>query len=412
MVPNFASALKNLGNLYKEIGEFDKASEYLQKAVDAENSANSRQKSVDALWNQATLCYYKGVLKRGGLSMRQVLRMEPELLLTMAILHGRVKIVDNQSILVIGEQGIGDEIMFASCFDDAIRQFKQVTIECDSRLVPLFQRSFEQATIVGRDEHNKLYNNDKINCQIPAGSLPNYFRRHKDAFPKSQQFFQADPDKIQTWQKRLSALGNQLKIGIAWRGGKTPMIIQKRSTSLSLWQSILQRTNAQFINLQYGECQQDIDWVQKELGIQIQDFDDINPLAEMDNYAALVASLDLVISIDNSVVHLAGALGQKTWVLMPYIADWRWQMDTQTSVWYPSLQLFRQTERDNWEPLFSAVETNLGKFTKISSSINRETSSTKRALLMNDTSSWYHWGCTCTSSALLTQLTDMGYTYG
>lgn len=417
MMPHFAGALKNLGNLYKEMGEFDKANEYLQKAVDIENSIENSQDNVDALWNQANLLLLQGRFAEGWPKYEFGIQQGTRTFIDYGYPTWQGTDSDKQSILIIGEQGIGDEIMFASCFDEAIEHFKHVTVECDPRLVPMFQRTFVRTTIIARGDDaafTQLKEKKHINCQLPAGSLPNFFRCHQDDFPKQQQFLLADENKIHYWQKKLSSFGNQLKIGIAWRGGRTPMIIKKRSTPLELWGSILQTESAQFINVQYGDCQQDIDWVSQNLGVQIHDFDEIDPLKDMDNYAALIDCLDLVLSIDNSVVHLAGALGKQTWVLLPYIPDWRWQMDIKTSVWYPSVQLFRQTEKDNWLPVFEAVEkklSQLGHKSNKSPSVSKGIPSHfKRALLLNDTSSWYHWGCTCTSGALLKQLVDMGYT--
>lgn len=416
MVPNYSGALKNLGNLYKEMGFFDKANECLQRAVDIEGDANQSQTNVEALWNQATLLLLQGRLSEGWHKYESGIQHGTRTFIDYGYPTWSGNECENHSLLIIGEQGIGDEIMFASCFKDAISRFQQVYIECDPRLVPLFRRTFDNAVIIARGEEAtfaQLKSQNKIDCQLPAGSLPRFFRNHQDDFPELNKFLFPDDNKIKYWRDKLSTLGKGLKIGIAWRGGKTPMIIQKRSTPLSLWQSILESTPAQFINLQYGDCRKDIEWVSSNFNCHIHDFAEIDPLKEMDSYAALISSLDMVISIDNSVVHLAGALGKTTWVLIPYIPDWRWQMDSQSTRWYPSLRLFRQTYRDDWSKVFSAVEKELNLIRSHSSQINsphkRTAKKNKQALLLNDTSSWYHWGCTCTSGALLHKLADMGY---
>ncbi|WP_367607135.1 tetratricopeptide repeat protein [Legionella sp. W05-934-2] len=413
MMPNYPGALKNLGNLYKEIGAFDKASEYLQKAVAAENSIVIDQSGLDAQWNQASLFLLQGRYEEGWSKYDFGIQQGTRTFVDYGYPVWQGNNPEQQSILIIGEQGIGDEIMFSSCFADALDSFKQVFIECDPRLVPMFERTFANATVIARGNapaFAQLKENNQIDCQLPAGSLPRYYRQHQDSFPKQSRYLFSDKQSIKYWQEKLSALGNELKIGIAWRGGRTPMIIQKRSTPLSLWQSLLQTHSTQFINLQYGDCQPDIDWVSKHLGVTIHNFSEIDPLKDMDNYAALIENLDLVISIDNSVVHLAGALGKSTWVLLPYIPDWRWQMDSKTSVWYSSLRLFRQSDRDDWGPVFSEVEQCLSQVLKKTVPIEKENQShSKRALLLNDTSSWYHWGCTCTSNAILKHLLDRGY---
>jgi ADP-heptose:LPS heptosyltransferase len=119
-----------------------------------------------------------------------------------------------------------------------------------------------------------------------------------------------------------------------------------------------------FVNLQYGDCAADLATVRQRLGIEILHDDAIDPLSDMDGFAAQVAAMDLVVSIDNSTVHLAGALGKPTWVLLPYVPDWRWLLDRDDSPWYGSVKLYRQCEDRNWEPVLQRVAQDMVNLTQ------------------------------------------------
>jgi ADP-heptose:LPS heptosyltransferase len=119
-----------------------------------------------------------------------------------------------------------------------------------------------------------------------------------------------------------------------------------------------------FINLQYGVTSQELDTLRAETGTTIHHWEDGDPLQDMDGFAAKVKSLDLVISIDNSTVHLAGALGVPVWTLLPYVPDWRWQMNGEQTLWYPSMRLFRQPRLGHWEPMFRLVAEQLAQVSR------------------------------------------------
>ena len=152
-----------------------------------------------------------------------------------------------------------------------------------------------------------------------------------------------------------------MKIGISWRAGGQPGERRMRTTSLDLWRRLLAVRGATFINLQYGDCVDEIADMRRETGIEIHDWADADPLVDMDAFAAKVAAVDLVVSVDNSTVHLSGALGVPTWLVLPQAPGWRWSIADFRSVWYPSLRLFRQTQRGEWPAVFEHVGRMLAK---------------------------------------------------
>lgn len=266
--------------------------------------------------------------------------------------------LDDKAILVCGEQGIGDEIMFTSCINDLISTAGHVVIECDNRLATLMKRTFPAATVAGRyrdGDADWLARLPRVEYRISAGSLPRIFRRSLDRFPKRDGFLVPDTKRVQRWRDRYKLLGPGLNIGISWTGGKTPQERLSRSAPLEQWTNIFGMPGINFISLQYGDHADELALVEKKTGAIIHDWQDSDPLVDMEDFAAKIVALDLVISIDNSTIHMAGALGVQAWSLLPYVAEWRWMLDRTDSPWYPTLKLFRQQQRDDWTPVFEQI---------------------------------------------------------
>ena len=283
----------------------------------------------------------------------------------VAIPQWKAESLENSVILVRAEQGIGDEVMFASCFPDLINTHpKQIIVECDSRLVPLFSRSFPEMNIQGkRDEKSIEWLNElgDIDFQVALGSLPMFFRAGFEFFPDRKSYLSTDPVLLEKWKHRFDQLGEGIKIGISWRGGSSEDMKQSRSVLPALWKPVLQ-SDAYFINLQYGDTTEDIHRFERETGTHIHHWADADPLIDLDNFAAQISALDLVISIDNSTVHFAGAVGTPTWVLTPGKPDWRWMLETDSSPWYSVVKLFRQKKDGDWSDVLSQIKTELSRY--------------------------------------------------
>jgi hypothetical protein len=271
--------------------------------------------------------------------------------------------LSGKTILVCAEQGIGDEIMFASCIPDLVKRAGHVVLECDSRLVPLFSRSFPGVGVSAAcpaDHGNPVPGSPAIDVQIAAGSLPGYLRRSWQDFPEPHAYLVPDPGAVAKWERRYQEAGDGLNVGISWRGGRKAER-GKRSTSLDQWADLLRTEEVSFVNLQYGGSRAEINEVSSRCGVQILDWEDANPLVNLDDFAAQIAALDLVISIDNATVHMAGALGVPVWVLQPFAPEWRWLLDREDSYWYPGVRQFRQSMPGNWGAVFERVATELNR---------------------------------------------------
>ncbi len=271
---------------------------------------------------------------------------------------------NGKTLLIVGEQGFGDQIMFASCFNDAMRRAGRCVIECDPRLAGLFRRSFPSAGIrpvVHAGEHAvPPAQTEPIDLQIPMGSLPGLFRNRWEEFPRHGGYLRADPERIVYWRARLDALGPGPKIGLSWRGGVAATRRHLRCIDLKEFQPIL-GLPAIFVSLQYGDCAGDLSSLNQEQDVILPHWPDA--LGDYDETAALICALDLVISVCTAVIHLAGALGKPVWVLVPAIAEWRYLGRGESLPWYPSARLFRQTEPGQWKRAIKQIAERLpGRF--------------------------------------------------
>ena len=161
------------------------------------------------------------------------------------------------------------------------------------------------------------------------------------------------------WCDRYFQLGQGLKVGISWRGGDPGLTHQLRSIPLSQWQALLSVPGIHFINLQYGDTQQDLYHITQDLEVSIHDWQDSDPLTDMDDFFAKVSALDLVISIDNTTVHTAGALAVPCWTLLSKTADWRWFENERHSIWYSNMLLYRQQQLLEWNPVLEQITDDL-----------------------------------------------------
>ena len=267
--------------------------------------------------------------------------------------------LNGKSILVWTEQGVGDQIMFASMLDDLLQMETNIITDCDIRLIPLFKRAFPKIQIFPRDNPPAQQLLDtNIDYQIPIGSLGRWLRPNQNDFKrKNQSYLQACPEKtskLKTKYKKLA--GNKPLIGISWKSRKQNFG-EAKSTSLKLWTSILSRQDYFFINLQYGNVKQEVEeHISNKNDTSIYLDNDIDSLENLDDFAAQIAALDLVISTSNATVHMAGALGKKVWNLLRYMPSWRWMLNKRDTLWYPSMKLFRQNRIGDWLSTFAEVE--------------------------------------------------------
>lgn len=244
------------------------------------------------------------------------------------------------NLVVYGEQGLGDEIMYASCIEDAARE-NTVILECDKRLEGLFKRSFPYATVYGtrRDKGITWPTQHQIDYGIPIGQLPQFYRTTPSSCP-GKPYIQADPERRIQWRALFDSWGSKPKIGIAWSGGSKHNNPKARKAGLEAFRGLIESVDADFVSLQYQDPSEEI----KASGLNVRHFKRAAEAQDYDDCAAMVAELDLVVSVPTTVVHLAGAMGVETVCLAHPEADWNFQVGLP---WYGSVTLFRKTE-ESW----------------------------------------------------------------
>ena len=274
-----------------------------------------------------------------------------------------------KNIQVYAAQGVGDELFYSSCIPDLIRKCPRgIYLECDPRLQPLFARSFPEIFVYGKARTKQLaevfksddtpIENHRFDYSIPIDWLPYFFRNQIEDFPVRDAFLTPDPKLVKKWAKRLRRLGKHKKIGISWRGGGKN-IHDISSIPLQNWKSLLS-VDAFFINLQYGNTSEEVAQFRAENNNKIYDWKDNNASLDLDNQAALISELDLVISIDNATVQSCVALGTEVWnLLVPHVNFLWMENGTSSSPLCPHMRLFKKNHKNSWQSVLIQVEDQL-----------------------------------------------------
>ncbi len=268
-------------------------------------------------------------------------------------------------VVAWADQGIGEQILFASLIPDLVRTGADIAIECDHRLVPLFARSFPQTTVCARTEpaHPVLASfTDGRFCLSDAG---NWFRGSFEAFPKHAGYLKPDLRLTAELRSRYSAgRTNRPLVGISWRRANGAALSDAKTLPLDQWGPLLHVAGATFVNLQYGDCAADLDAAAEKFGVRIVSDPTVDPLMNLDAFAAQVAAMDLVISTSSTTAHMAGALNIPAWTLLPIGLGslWHWFLERSDSPWYPGMTLFRQSTRGDWETVLETASGALVDF--------------------------------------------------
>ncbi|MDB4839150.1 tetratricopeptide repeat protein [Amylibacter sp.] len=340
--PNYADAFNNKGIALQDQGKTDKAIENYSRALTIEPDHN------DAGWNQSLALLSKGDFKNGWLQYEKRWERSKSTKIPLKSSKSRWEPNKQGRVLVWSEQGLGDLIMFSSIIPDMYAQSKKLIIKTDARLIPIFKRSFPSDIKYYRIEEKVT--EEQYDFQIPIGSLPLYFRTNLLNFKKNNApYLKPDNRKVEDLRAKLISASYNNLVGISWHSTNQLRGAQNRAISLNQLAPILQLPKTKFINLQYGDVKKDINNLFTNYGIKIHQVSEIDNMKDIDGLASLIAACDSIISIDNSTIHLAGALGKKSKLLLPFSCDWRWGRGSNTSYWYNSVELYHQSEIGNWD---------------------------------------------------------------
>jgi tetratricopeptide (TPR) repeat protein len=350
--PSCADALNNLGNLRIAQGRLAEAATCYERAV------RIRPDYAKAHYNSALLLLAEGNFPAGWreFEWRSGCREFPPRSFDQPRWQGEP--LANRTLLVHAEQGLGDTMQFARYLPLVAERGGTITFEVQSPLVPLLKQSGfgEIAKLVARSQPP-----GKFDLHLPMLSLPGVFATTLDNIPAAGGgYLSADRQWIEHWRGVLGDAPT-VKVGIAWQGSTAYQQDRVRSIPLVRF-APLALEGVELISLQKGfgaEQLADVAprFLVRDLGTE---FDEAHG-AFVDT-AAVMRNLDLVITSDTAIAHLAGALGVPVWVALPLVPDWRWMFERSDCPWYASMRLFRQTRLDDWAGVFDQIAVELGRF--------------------------------------------------
>jgi tetratricopeptide (TPR) repeat protein len=349
--PNYPKVCMDMGTLAIECeGDLEAARTWYRKAQSV--SDNPRAFLSEAVVNLLDYRFDPGWQQYEARKRVWDQRYQQEPFERFAVWQGEP--LKDERLLVYGEQGLGDEVMFASMFADLARRVKNVTVLCDARLGTLFSRSFPQFQIIAapRDKFAEhAANLQGIDKAIAAGSLGQHFRRQVAEFP-ARAYLRTDPAKVERWRQKLEALGSGRKIGLSWIGGLQRSGRSRRSLTLEELRPLLSR-DVHWISVQHQDVAAEI----AAFDVPVHCFPEV--LNDMDEMASLMAALDAVVSVCNTNVHVGGAIGEAVLVMAPFVPEWRYGLSGERMLWYPSVRVFRQSRYGDWNGVIDRIITTL-----------------------------------------------------
>ncbi len=350
--PDYAEAHNNLGVAQKDLRKLDAAVVAFRRALEINSAyANAQYNLGLALLLMGNFEEgWKHNESRADPKLKYVLLVSPKV--TFPQWQGQS--LAGKSILVWYEQGLGDQIQFCRYLSILKTQgAARMTLVCSSPLKSLLQRLNDADGVVNAAETDDIPAHDYWTFPL---SIPLYCATTLGNVPAAIPYLYADADHLQDSATRLAGI-REFKVGVCWQGGSAYPKDGDRSPGLDPFKTLFRLGGVRYFTLQPGSRDQFLavaGSTAHDLGHEIDEF---NPPFE--ETAALIMNLDLVITCDTAVGHVAGALGKPVWVVLPFVPDWRWLMDREDSPWYPNTRLFRQSSRGDWGELFVRVARRL-----------------------------------------------------
>lgn len=375
LAPDYARPWHNLGFAYSHLG-------LLEEALDAYDHALAH--AVDPVeiqegrHSRAVCLIGMGRLEEGfrDYEIRHSPRFRSHVRHMLAAPLWNGEPLAGKRLLVVGEQGLGDEFMFANILPDLVEALGpqgRLQIAVDPRLVPLFARSFPAAEVgtyddrrlIGPDTSQEVrfipwaLKDGEPDFYVPMGTALQFFRRRIEDFP-GRAFIAPDPKRVADFRRRLAALGRGPFVGICWRSMMQDVKRQKYFSALEAWGPIFQTAGVTFVNVQYGDCGEDLARAKAQHGVEIVAFADLDLKNDIEGAAALSAALDLVLSAPTAAAATAGSVGTEVWFLT---AGRTWpQLGTDRFPWYRKTRVLSPEKFGDWAALMPRVGKELEAF--------------------------------------------------
>jgi tetratricopeptide (TPR) repeat protein len=358
--PNCAKAHHNLGKVLEEKGELEEALSEYRFALDLDSELYSSQVNLGLLqllmqdFAAGWVNYEARFLIKDGVDHRKFEKPA-----------WQGEELADRGLALLSEQGIGDQILYASLFKD-LPSCKKLIVECERRLVPLFERSFSDIDFIGaRRKRDAALSGDNVDFQASMGSIFPHVRPKPTTASEPQACLKSDDALTQKLSERYRKIAaGRPVVGISWSSANKA-VSTKKSLPLEMWVPILTASPCFFVSLQYGDVTEELADFKKTHGIDIFHDPEIDSLENLDDFAAQLSAMDLVISISNASVHMAGALGVETWLMLSHIPPlWYWQLSGEKSLWYPRVDIFRQPSQGDWDSVIHTVARQLESYPK------------------------------------------------
>jgi tetratricopeptide (TPR) repeat protein len=343
--PDMVDAIGNLGNTYRDLGRWEEADQQYRRAL------RLQPDSYRVRFNRALLLLLLGKFEEGWTEYEWRWLLFAQQRRTFLQPRWLDSDISGKTILLYAEQGLGDTIQFARYAPMVAGLGATVLLECHAELHPLMRELPGVSQCLKRGQTLPAFD-----LHAPLLSLPLSFRTFSvDAIPREVPYLHADVAKAQAWRERLSAEPARLRVGIAWAGDPTHKLDLMRSCTLSAFAPLADLEGVVFYSLQKGNRAAK----PGDAPAGMKFFDFTRDLSDFADTAALIANLDVIISVDTSIVHMAGALGRRVFTLLPFNPDFRWLLDRADSPWYPTMKLFRPPRPRDWETVFANVRSDL-----------------------------------------------------
>lgn len=338
--PGYLQALNNLGTLLRATGKLQKAVAIFDRLVDL------KPDDGDAHFNRSLVLLQAGRLREGWQEYEWRFRkQDPVALRHMDCTRWEGQPLSGKRILIHAEQGYGDTIQFVRYARLLSEQGAEVLVEAqDHTIAPLLTCADGVAAVYCRGELH-----EKADYQLPVMSLPLVCGTDLTTVPAYSRYIGVLPDKADGWSRLLNPFDGRPKIGLAWAGRSDYGNDRSRSIPFEVVSRLLECADVSWHSLQIGE----------RGAVHTNLIDMTRSIHDFSDTAALISRLDLVVTVDTAVAHLAGALGIPVWLMLPYAPDWRWLLGRSDSPWYPSMRLFRQQQPGNWGGVAERIAASL-----------------------------------------------------
>jgi tetratricopeptide (TPR) repeat protein len=338
--PDNSELYYNLGSCYIELAQFESAIQAFQKSL----ALNPNK--AETHWNLSLVLLLTGQFQQGWQEYeyrwQRTVMLPYRYNFTQPVWDGR-KLPTKETLLIAAEQGLGDAIQFMRYVPLVHKRVKNIIVQCAPELLSLFAHSFPDIKFVNREEATPHFD-----YYIPLLTLAKIFDTNLSNIPQQVPYLSSSKKHPTTKSKKL------FKIGIAWAGNSQHGRDMHRSIALAKLSPLFNTPHTEFYSFQ------------KNPGVEIAEYkkqliDLDKKLHTFDDTAYYINQMDLMITVDTALAHLAGALAKPVWIMLAKSPDWRWQLNREDSPWYPTARLFRQQQRADWTSVITSMQQELGK---------------------------------------------------